>query len=210
MKYQSVRLAKQEVPLHKHSDHERNTLNSSKSDQKSCDLSAGCGTPIFLAHQLSSFAFSCTTQSNKLAFKLLLLRCFFVHVFLLRWKNLDGSNPILDALKSTPLSRHTCHRSGSTTRILTAHFSTRELSPLLLKFSFLVYFLLKSNDHVWSFCGHTQSYSFEALEQIQHANQNLDCNHVCFVGPDNTRMTMSLQMPASHFPTLLTTSRVSR
>ena len=45
-------------------------------------------------------------------------------------KNLDGCSPILGGLKSTSLSRHTCHRSPSKPRILTAQLCTRVSSPL--------------------------------------------------------------------------------
>ena len=47
---------------------------------------------------------------------------------MLRWKNLDGSSPIPDTLKSTSLSRHTCHISSSTTPVLTAHSCGRDHS----------------------------------------------------------------------------------
>ena len=46
-------------------------------------------------------------------------------LFARRWKDLDGSSPILGALNSTSLSRHTCQRSSSTARILTPHFCPR-------------------------------------------------------------------------------------
>ena len=45
-------------------------------------------------------------------------------------KNLDGNSPILGGLKSTSLSRYTCHRSPSKAGILMAHLCTRVSSPL--------------------------------------------------------------------------------
>ena len=99
---------------------------SSERDQESCDLKGRCGTThSLLAHHWSSFAMKCTTYQSCLQH--LLLRCHFLRYFVVEIEE-HGSSPILDALKCTSLSRHTCHRSSFTSRILTAHFCTRDLS----------------------------------------------------------------------------------
>ena len=99
-------LAKQEVRLHKHSNRKR--VYRRARDQESCDLSGGCRA----THIICLMCFQIARRTNFVALP-------FLSVFVVckRLKNLDGSSPIFGAVKSTSLSRHTCHRTSSTRKV---------------------------------------------------------------------------------------------
>ena len=109
-------------PLRKHTDFERSCYSSKTRSRILRSEGEVLNNTLTFGTSFVSFAF-------RLHDALILLRCHFLKVFclLLRWNNLDGNSSFLGALKSTSLSRHTCHRTSSTARILTAHSCTRVL-----------------------------------------------------------------------------------
>ena len=87
--------------------------------------------PALSAHHLCSFVFSCTI--HQVVFRFFVALPFGSGILLVeRWKNLDGSSPILGALKSTSLSRHTCHGSSSNSTETDGTVLCTISSPLLL------------------------------------------------------------------------------
>ena len=126
MNYESVQLAtaSQAESSRKHNDRESPPLTHPQRDQQSCDLSGRCRTRHSTLALVCSFGFSCTTHRLQTSFVALP----FSPVFCLSMqKNLDGSSTIPDALNNTSVLGHTCHRSSSTSRILTTHICTRDL-----------------------------------------------------------------------------------
>ena len=106
--------------------HQSTSQSASKLYQQSCDLSGRCRTRHSTLALVLSFGFSCTTHQYRLQTSFVALP--FSPVFCLSMqKNLDGSSPVPDALNSTSVLGHTCHRSSSTSRILTTHICTRDL-----------------------------------------------------------------------------------
>ena len=69
-------------------------------------------------------------------------------------KNLDGSSPIVGALKSTSQSRHTSHSASSEARTLTEHF-VHEILTTATDFDCWSISFLAKNDYVWSCCRYT-------------------------------------------------------
>ena len=171
LNYQSVQWAqaKQEVPARKHGDQ---CFFSTERDQKSCDLSGGCGTTDSLSN--TSHVISGTTHQS--CFQHLLLRCqfltfFFEEVVL----TTDGSRPkIWCAAESASLSCHTCSVSSSISQILMAQLHSQHFPPHLHCYWALVWLfkvsLQNRNDHVWSFCRYTRSHTWWAQLDEQSKN----------------------------------------
>ena len=91
-------------------------IHSSERNQESCDLSEGGVEQHTRFQHIVSHLLSVARRNAPI-----LLSCHFRNFLLAqRHENLDGSNPILGALNSTSLSRHTCRRPSSTARMLLA------------------------------------------------------------------------------------------